>query len=408
MLYVREALQALFARRLQVFLATFGVAVGVGSMVFLVSIVTGVHRMVLEQARMRGAGLVSIAMEPPRRTLRPESPPAVLTAADAETLAYSGPAIGRTSPRRQIQNLNARLGPQQTAISLNAVNEIFLEISRLPVAYGRGLTAADLATRQRVVVLGAGIARALFGVEDPLGQTLQVGDWPFVIIGVMKWQVEPTDPERFSFADRQSYIPYTTAHETFVHPEQADAITVEIIDVEQHRDAAETVKAHLVHRHGFTETQTSWLRVYDSIERTAEMNLIMLAMKTLVGLVGSIGLFVGAVGVMNIMIVSVTQRTSEIGLRRALGARASWVRRQFLFESVLVTGIGGGAGLVGAILLTWGLRFTPIPPDFPKPQITLTTVAVAVGVIVFTGVAAGITPAIRASRITPVEALRHE
>lgn len=408
MLYVREAFQALVARRLQVFLATFGVAVGVGSMVTLVSVVAGVHIMVMQQARMRGAGLLVVALEFPRRTLTPLTPPVTLTAADAVELAYGAPAIGRTSPRRSISNINARIGPQQTAITLHAVNDVFLEISRIQIASGRGLSPADLTSRHRVVVLGAGIARALFGVEDPLGQNIQLGDWPFVVVGVVKWQVEPTHPDRFSFADRQSYIPYTTAHETFVHPEQADALVVEITDVEEHREAAETVKAHLVHRHAFTPTQSEWVRVYDSIERTTEMNLIMLALKTLVGLVGSIALFVGAVGVMNIMIVSVTQRTSEIGLRRALGARASWIRRQFLIESVLVTGVGGCAGLLGALLLTWGVRFLPIPADFPKPHISVVTVLVALAVILLTGVAAGVTPAIRASRITPVEALRHE
>ncbi len=168
------------------------------------------------------------------------------------------------------------------------------------------------------------------------------------------------------------------------------------------------MKATLVHRHNLNESQSEWVRVFDSVERTREMNMIMTALKTLVGLVGGIALFVGAVGVMNIMIVSVTQRTSEIGLRRAVGARASWIRRQFLIESVLVTSVGGCAGLLLAALLTWGVQHLPIDQEVPRPYVSLVTVAIALGVILLTGVIAGLMPAVRASRITPVEALRHE
>lgn len=406
--YVREALHALGGRRLQVFLATFGVAVGVASMVFLVAIVAGVHRLVLEQARMRGAGLLILSIEAPRRALWNQPPPVTLTAADADALAFGSPALGRTSPMRSISVPTARFGPEQTSISLSAVGDSYLEMTRLPVAYGRGLTADDLTSRRRVVVLGAGIARALFGADDPLGQSVQVGDWAYDVVGVLAWQVAPTEPERVSFADRRAFIPYTTAHETFVYPEQADSVFVEILDAEAHTEAALAIKAQLIHRRGFSETQSGWFRVYDSVERTAEMNLVMLALKTLAGLVGSIGLFVGAVGVMNIMIVSVAQRTSEIGLRRAVGARASWIRRQFLIESVLVTGVGGSLGLAGAIVLTWCVRLLPLQQEFPKPHVSAMTVVVALGVIILTGIAAGVTPAIRASRITPVDALRHE
>jgi putative ABC transport system permease protein len=376
LLYVREALNALGGRRLQVFLATFGVAVGVASMVFLVAIVAGVHRLVLEQARMRGAGLLVLSIEPPRRALWNQPSPVTLTAADAEALAFGAAGLGRTSPMRNLQLPPARFGPNQSQIGLSAVGDSFLEMNRLVVANGRGLSADDVRSRRRVV-------------------------------GVIKWQVED-EPERVSFADRRSFIPYTTAHETFVYPEQSDSIFIEILDAETHTESAQTVKAQLIHRRGFSEMQSGWFRVFDSIERTAEMNLIMLALKTLVGLVGSIGLFVGAVGVMNIMIVSVTQRTSEIGLRRAVGARSSWIRRQFLIESVLVTGVGGSLGLVGAIILTWGVQLIPLDREFPKPYISVVTVLVALGVILLTGIAAGVTPAIRASRITPVEALRHE
>ena len=183
---------------------------------------------------------------------------------------------------------------------------------------------------------------------------------------------------------------------------------VEIASADVHAEAAAAVKATLVHRHRLSQSNGDWVRVFDSVERTREMNMIMTALKTLVGLVGGIALFVGAVGVMNIMIVSVTQRTSEIGLRRAVGARASWIRRQFLIESVLVTSVGGCAGLLLAALLTWGVQHLPIDQEIPRPYVSLLTVAIALGVILVTGIVAGLLPAVRASRITPVEALRHE
>lgn len=408
MQYFREAFDALGARRLQLVLATFGVGVGVASMVFLVAVVSGIHRMVLEETRMRGAGLLEVSVQQPRRTLTPQSPPLRLSSADASALAFGGPLLARTAVRRSISGQMARFGPNEVQPSLMAVDDTFIDLRRVRLGIGRMLTVEDLAMRRRVVMLGAGISRALFGETDPLGQTVLLGDWPFQVIGVMAWEVPPQDVERFSGIDRVTYIPYTTAHETFVHPEQADAILVEIHDAEAHVEASAAVKATLAHLHGLSESQSEWVRVFDSIEMTREINLIMLALKTLVGVVGGISLFVGAVGVMNIMIVSVTQRTSEIGLRRAVGARASWIRRQFLVEAILVTGTGGVLGLFGAAMLTWGIQLLPLDYEVPKPHVSGMTVLVALAVILVTGIAAGLTPAIRASRITPVDALRHE
>jgi putative ABC transport system permease protein len=406
MVHVREAFQALSTNRLQVCLAAGGVAVGVAAVVLLVSIVAGVHRFALEQSRLQGTGLLTISISQPRRTLTPSRPPVMLTRADADALAFGALGLGRTSPRRRLSH-SASYHDETMPVSTWAVGAAFVEISKLKQTRGRWLNEAEMAARARVAVLGAGAAHTLFEDADPLGQTVLVNDWPFDVIGVLDWRSQPTSPEQFLFYDRDIYIPYTTAHEVFVQPEQAESVLIEIADAREHEAAARAVKAQLIHRKALTPTQAEWVRVYDSIERTAELNRIMLALKALVGLVGSISLFVGAVGVMNIMIVSVTQRTSEIGVRRAVGARASWVRRQFLFESLVVTGLGGLVGLAVAVVITWIVQLVP-RSDFPKPYVSGLTAVVSIAVILLTGIAAGLLPAIRASRITPVEALRHE
>jgi putative ABC transport system permease protein len=364
--------------------------------------------MVEEEFRLRGAGLLEVSIQPPSFTLIRQSPPVRLTAIDADALAFGGPTLRRTAVRRSVSGYNARFGLQETAINLQAVDETYSELARTALAQGRTLTGEDLASRRRVIVIGAGIARELFREDDPLGQSIRIGDWTFDVVGVVIWLSPSDDPQWISSQDRQSFIPYTTAHETFLHPEQADAVLVEIASAEAHTEAAAAVKATIVHRHGLSESNRDWVRVFDSVARTREMNMIMTALKTLVGLVGGISLFVGAVGVMNIMIVSVTQRTSEIGLRRAVGARASWIRRQFLIESVLVTSVGGCAGLLLAALMTWGIQHLPIDQEVPKPHVSMLTVMIALGVIFLTGILAGLMPAVRASRVTPVEALRHE
>lgn len=275
MLSVREALQALTVNRLQVLLATFGVAVGVAAMVFLVALVSGAHRFVLEQTRLEGLGLIQVNLQPPRRTMFPARPPFRLNAADADVVGLVS-SVGRTSPRRTLSGYTLRQGQEQATAPVLAVNESYLDINRLKVASGRGLVPGDLAASRRVIVLGAGSARAIFDNGDPLGQTVLLNEWPFDVVGVLAWQVEPTEPDRYSYQDTQVFIPYTTAHETFVQPEQADGLSVEIADARQHAEIARAVRAHLIQSKRLTGSQQEWLRVYDSVERTAEMNKIML------------------------------------------------------------------------------------------------------------------------------------
>ena len=205
--YLREALSALGARRLQLFLATFGVGVGVASMVFLVAVVSGVHRMVQEEFRMRGAGLLEVSVQPPSFTLIRQSPPVRLTAMDAAALAHSGPALARTAVRRTITGYNARFGSQETAVTIQAVNETHFDLARTTLDGGRPLTRDDLTAHRRVIVIGAGIARELFGEDDALGQAVRIGDWTFDVVGVVTWQSPSDDPRRISGLDRLSYIP---------------------------------------------------------------------------------------------------------------------------------------------------------------------------------------------------------
>ena len=150
--YLREALSALGARRLQLFLATFGVGVGVASMVFLVAVVSGVHRMVQEQFRMRGAGLLEVSVQPPDLHADPAITAGASDGHGRRGAGLSGPALGRTAVRRAISGYNARFGPQETAINLQAVSETFFDLARTTLDSGRPLTRDDLASRRRVIV----------------------------------------------------------------------------------------------------------------------------------------------------------------------------------------------------------------------------------------------------------------
>jgi putative ABC transport system permease protein len=400
-----EALESLRGRRLQVMLSSFGIATGIAAIVLLVAIVSGMHRYAVEQFSAVGANTIRVTPSQQRSTRDPRGFPVSLRTPDLATLLASVPAYDRgmaensgfgviRTPRRSSQN-----------ISVRGLTEQGFEIMSLQADRGRLFIDAEYTTASRVVVLGADLATDLFVDESPIGQTVVIGDWPFQVVGVLAWVGDPGAGDA-NFQDRSAFLPFRTCAAVFRPNEYASAFALRLAPGADPVGAMAATRTRLdVLRQQRGESSGEY-QVVSSIERMGELNLVLNAIKVVVGLVGGIGLFVGAVGVANVLLVSVRERRAEIGTRRAVGATRRAIFAGFLVEALVMTLVGGMVGIGAAWLLTKIAIFIPQVPVAARPHISPVTALTALTLLSLVGLVAGVWPAKRAAAVFPAEALR--
>jgi len=387
----RVAVDALRANRLRSLLTMLGVIIGVGAVVMLVAIGSGAKREVEQQVQGLGSNLILIV-------------PGEFDFGSARTVSnlqfedvdYVGRVIG--NPRAVATTVSSgeevRVGSKSAFVSVNGTNEAVTTVFDRPLAKGRYISSSDVDTRRRVAVLGDSVADQLFGDVDPLGRQLTVAGVRYRVIGVFEEVGSTFGVSR----DQEIHIPVTAAQRLF-GIDTVNALAVKAPTIESIPGLQEEIVAALEEKYPGDEfsavTQTQILGTIGTI-----LGLLTLVLAAIAG----ISLLVGGVGVSNIMLVSVRERTREIGLRKALGARQRDILRQFLVEAVLLTTVGGLIGIaigVGSSLAADA--FTPLPAD-----VTWWSVALAFGVSAGVGVFFGVFPARRAGRLDPVVALRTE
>jgi putative ABC transport system permease protein len=387
----RVAWEALRANRLRSALTMLGVVIGVASVVLLVAIGTGARNEVTSGVESLGSNILFVAPG----NLSFGSTPA-LSRLGLDDVRRVGDAVG--DPRRVATTVAsgeiARAGARRTNVNVNGTNETIPLVFDRTLSRGAFFTAADVETRRRVAVLGADPAEALFPDRDPVGKSVTVGGVRFRVVGVMSRVGTAFGVAR----DAEVFVPVTAAQRLFgvtrVDGIAVKAPSTEEVDTEQRIIREVVARAHPEQEYQVL-TQRDILGVVGRI-----LGILTLVLASIAG----ISLLVGGVGVMNIMLVSVSERTREVGLRKAVGARTRDVLRQFLLEAVALTVSGGVLGIllgiVGAVLVG---RFSPVPA-----AITGWSVALAFGVSVAVGVFFGVYPARKAARMQPVAALRYE
>jgi len=420
----RSALQSIIVNKLRSALTMLGVIIGVASVIAMVAVGNGVSQSVQQQVLSLGSNLVTVTPGQQRSDfgLNAAGPQSQnLTLDDMNAIADQlGSTITAIEAEQQAGRWQITAAGQNWNSSVYGVTPEYPLVREWNLSSGEFFTDTDLKVNAQVAVIGSTTATNLFGDGvDPVGQTIQLrqvfgGGGPggaqrarilnFKVIGMLE-----TKGTTFGFSrDDQILVPTTTAQRALTgRTNSVNSIIVHAANSDQMANTTADVTDILLQRHKISDPASADFTVTNQNDTLAAFQQVSGTFTILLGAIGGISLLVGGIGIMNIMLVSVNERTREIGIRKAVGARRRDILTQFLIEAIGLTGIGGILG----ILLGWGITVVvhQIPAAAQLPiLITPGTVAVAVGVSVAIGVVFGLYPAMRAARLHPIQALRYE
>jgi len=404
---LESALGNLVAHKLRSTLSMLGMIFGVGAVIAMLSIGGGAERQAMEMIERMGVRNILVRTKEPKQEeaqeLRKKS--LGVSERDARAILEGVPGAERVLPRVEVEAYKVMAPGAKSEAKVLGVSWRQADLTRLALAEGRFLDAQDERSHAQVCVIGPVVRRDLFGFAPALGSDLKINDMWFQVVGVLEATGGSGSFQGVAVGStaREIYVPVTTALRKFDRdPLKAplDEIVVRLASDASSAQAAGMIRTLLDRLHAGVRDFELVVpeALLEQSRRTQRLfNIVM-------GCIAGISLLVGGIGIMNIMLATVLERTREIGVRRALGARRRDIRTQFIIESFSISIVGGVAGVVMGILIA---RVVAAYAGWPT-VVTLTSVVLAAGVSMAVGLVSGIYPAVRAAELDPIEALRYE
>ena len=397
----------LSTHKLRSFLTMLGIIIGVASVISLMSIGKGTTAQILSRIESMGSNLVTIrpgASFGPGGVRGAGGSTQTLTMEDAEAIAEQVSNISAVAPSSS-SNLQLVVGSENTNSQVTGVTSEYMTVYNLELTSGSFFSTEEYERGARVAVLGSNVKETLFGDTDPIGQRMRMGSIIVTVIGVLE-----SKGAGFNSPDDAVLIPLTALNQAVSQTRTAQGdtvvstVTVAVADENKADQVVQDITSLLRTRHRLSATAEDDFNIMSMEELASTVQETSQTLTLLLGAIAAIALLVGGIGVMNIMLVSVLERTREIGIRKALGARERDIWTQFLLEAAFLTFTGGIIGVVIGWVASYVVSLTGLMPTLVSADIVILAVSVSVGI----GLFFGFYPAWNASRLNPIEALRSE
>jgi putative ABC transport system permease protein len=410
---IGDVLRTLWAHKLRTFLTMFGIAWGIVSIVLMVAAGEGLRKGQEEQARNLGKDIMIVFHGRTSLQAGGQRAGRVVRWVDSDVsyLQENARDCEYAIPELEQETVRTHSAYNAAALLVTGSYPQFGDIRSLTVGEGRFYDWDDMKEERRVAFLGTDAARQLFSGHDTVGQTLYLNDIPYTVIGVMAKKKQDSSYDGWDV--NKIFVPFVAMRRDFPDKPPGTAFTFDMLlvtpkSVRQHEACKGEVRAVLAKLHNYDPRDKEACPIWDTIQEAKAFETMTNGMKYFLGAVGIVTLLLGGLGVMNVMLVAVRERTREIGVRKALGAPANTILRQFFIEAVLIASVSGGIGLGVAFGLCALVNLLPMPDFFAGLLPTWSSGALAVGLLGTIAIGSALYPARRAASIDPIEALRYE